>query len=63
MSKPSGGWNWLIQTRTEHWFDDKGTSLCKRWGTFGSVRNPEPTVNRPCNTCKKLLEKMTKVSK
>ena len=51
------GWTYLFNSRVEHYFVD-GESLCGKWGVFGyGDCDDKPTVNPPCATCMKKLEK------
>jgi len=54
------GWSWLINSSRDHYFVE-GRSLCGKWGVLGyGDCNDVPTVNPPCATCRKKLERRKK---
>ena len=55
MSKP--GWNYIVNSPKWHYFDETGTSLCRRWAKFGSNddADTEDNLNSSSN-CKKCAD-------
>lgn len=51
-----GGWNWLINSRVEHYFVE-GRSLCGRWMIFAPDTGIEDAPGNYCMACLKKLAK------
>lgn len=54
------GWGWPRGSRSAHWFDETGESLCHRWGFFSGYAEPNPPKTHACKACQRALDRNNK---